>query len=87
MQKQKDEMLVVRKVNKRVYRRFRQRALDENKNVGEAVTEAMEYWLREKERKKKPNIKNLLKMNGIIKTGGKVRWSEEIDEVLYGGST
>ena len=34
--------------------------------------------------KKKYDPKNLLKISGVIKTKKKVRWSEEIDETLYG---
>ena len=78
-------MLVVRKVNKAVYRRFRQKALKKNINVGTAVTEAMETWLKEKDEKETINPKALLKLKGIIKIGKKVRWSEQIDEILYGG--
>lgn len=86
MQKQKDT-LVVRRVNKHVYRRFKQKALEEETNIGEAVTEAMEYWLEAKQIKKKIDIKNLLKLNGLIKIGKQVRWSEQVDEILYGGQS
>jgi hypothetical protein len=34
---------------------------------------------------KHPDIKNLQKLAGFIKTKGRVRWSEEIDNILYGG--
>lgn len=84
MQEQKDT-IVVRKVNKRVYKRFKQKALEEETNIGEAVTEAMEHWLEEKRIEEKIDIKNILKLNGLIKTGKKVRWSEQIDQTLYGG--
>ena len=39
------ETVVVRNTNKRIYRRFRQMAIEEDMNVGEALTEAMGYWL------------------------------------------
>ena len=81
-----NETLVVRKVNKKVYKRFRAKALEEDASIGEAITEAMQVWLGVKQKKKKkPDPKNLLKLNGIIKAGKKVRWSEEIDSTLYGG--
>jgi len=80
------ETLVVRKVNKIVYKRFKQRAVEDDENIGEALTEAMEYWLVTKHKKTKPDIRNLLKANGFIKTGKKVKWSEEIDKALYGGN-
>ncbi len=37
-----------------------------------------------KRRNRKPNPKDLLKLNGIIKVGRKVRWSKEVDKNLYG---
>jgi len=80
-----EEILVVRKVNRNVYKKFKQIATEEETSIGTAVTEAMKYWLEAKQKKKKPNPKNLLKLNGIIKAGKKVRWSEQIDEILYGG--
>ncbi len=83
MQDQLDT-LVVRKVNKRTYRRFRQTALKEDTNMGQAVSEAMEYWLRIKEKKKKIDIKGILRLNGLIRAGKKVKWSAQIDKALYG---
>lgn len=83
MQSEKD-VLVVRKVNKRVYKRFKKVALDEETNLGEAVTEALEHWIEEKQKKKKIDVKNLLKLNGLVKTSKKVSWSAEIDRTLYG---
>ena len=77
------EILVVRKVDPRIYRKFRQRALKESMNVGRAITEAMEFWMNEKEKIGKHNIKTLLKLNGIIKTKRAVQWSQEIDKILY----
>jgi hypothetical protein len=52
-------------------------------NVGRAITEAMEFWMNEKEKIGKHNIKTLLKLNGIIKTKRAVQWSQEIDKILY----
>jgi len=78
-------MLVVRKVRKDVYKKFKQKALEEDENVGEALTEAMQYWMKAKRKKEKINVANLLKLNGIVKAGKRVRWSEQVDEILYGG--
>lgn len=80
-----ESMLVIRKPNKSVYKRFRQKALEEDLNLGDAITEAMRYWLDLKQKNKRPNPKNLLKLNGFIKVGKKVKWSEEIDQIVYGG--
>ena len=78
--------MVVRRVNKRVYREFKRKTVEENTSIGKAITDAMLYWLKMKNEVRKSNPKGLLKLNGIIKAGKHVRWSEEIDEVLYGGS-
>ncbi len=78
-----DDTLVVRKVDKTVYRKFKQKAVEENTSVGRAITEAMHAWTKRKQ-KKKLNPAAILELNGIIKTKGKVRWSEEIDKALYG---
>ncbi len=54
-------------------------------NVGEALNQAMYYWLT-KEDHKRPDVRKMLKLNGLIRTDGVVKWSEELDEILYGGS-
>lgn len=81
-----DQILVIRKVNRGVYKRFRQKALEEESSVGDAVTEAMRCWLEEKKKGGKAGIKTLPRLNGIVKAGKRVRWSEQIDDVLYGGT-
>ena len=78
------DVLVVRKTNKEIYRRFKQKALEENLNVGEALNQAMYYWLT-KEDHKKLDVRKMLALNGLIRTDGVVKWSEELDEILYGG--
>ncbi|HUY70157.1 MAG TPA: hypothetical protein VMV00_01150 [Candidatus Baltobacteraceae bacterium] len=79
------ETVVVRNTNKSIYKKFKQMAVAEDINLGVALTEAMGYWLKFKGQRPGPDPKNLLKLNGIIKTAKKVRWSEEIDQTLYGG--
>lgn len=78
-----DDLLVVRKVDKQLYRRFKQKATAESTSVGRAINDAMKDWINKKERKK-IDPKGLLALNGIIKVGRPVRWSEEIDKTLYG---
>ena len=67
-----------------MYHRFRQRALEEDINVGRAITEAMKFWMKERDKMKKRNIKALLKINGLVKAKHTVRWSKDIDKILYG---
>jgi hypothetical protein len=82
------DLRAIRGIEEETYLKFREKALAERMKVGEALTLAMREWLKkERGRKTKPNPKNLLKLAGIIKTRKKVRWSEEIDEILYGGKT
>ena len=76
----------VREVDIETFRKFRAKIIEEKMKLGIALTLAMKLWLTKQEEKKEnmKNLKNLLKLKGIIKTKEKVRWSEEIDEILYG---
>ncbi len=78
------DTIVVRKVNKTIYRKFKQRTVEEDTNMGEAMTQAMLFWLENKPFIKRPDPKLLLKLNGIVKTKKILHWSEEIDKTLYG---
>ncbi len=49
--KENSDVLVVRKINKEIYKRFRQKALEEDVNIGEALNQAMNCWLAKEERK------------------------------------
>ena len=82
----KSDVLVVRKINKSLYKKFRERAMEEHRNVGDALNQAMAEWLKAQDEKKKLLIEGILNLNGLVKTDGKVRWSEEVDETLYGES-
>ncbi|MBI2076531.1 MAG: hypothetical protein HYT72_04765 [Candidatus Aenigmarchaeota archaeon] len=77
--------VAIRDLDEETFRKFRAVAIEERMKTGEALSIAMKKWIKEKEtRKIKTNPENLLKINGIIKTKNKVKWSEEIDEFLYG---
>ena len=77
--------IAVRGIDEETFRKFRAIAIEERMKTGEALSIAMKKWIKEKEAGKiKPNPENLLKISGIIKTKNKVKWSEEIDEFLYG---
>ncbi len=82
-----EEILVVRKVNRTVYKRFKNKALEENKSVGTAITEAMQDWLKLSQSRTKLRPEAILKLNGMIKTAKKVAWSEQVDDILYGGKS
>lgn len=76
--------IAIRGVDEEIFRKFRARTIEERMKVGEALTLAMREWMKKEGRKKKIDPKNLLKITGIIKTKKKVKWSEEIDQFLYG---
>ena len=77
----------VREVDEDVLRKFRVLAVAKNLKLGDALSKALKHWIKqEKEKKPRLDPKNLRKITGIIKTKEKVKWSEEIDEILYGGN-
>jgi hypothetical protein len=79
------EVLSVRDVDERVWRRFRAKTEEEGLKTGQALNEALDIWIRRRERRPRgPDARHFLKMNGIIRTRKPVRWSEEIDKMLYG---
>jgi hypothetical protein len=79
------EMLTVRDVDHDAWRKFRAKTSEEGLKAGEALTQAMRLWMKEKEaRETRPDPRNLLKVRPIKVGRKKVRWSEEIDETLYG---
>jgi len=80
----KNDLLVVRKINKVTYNKFRERALEEHRNVGDALNQAMIEWLQKQDEQVKPRIERILNFNGIVKSKKPVKWSEEVDETLYG---
>lgn len=75
----------VRDVDEETFRKLRALAIARKMNIGEALTKAMRKFLEEEKSReeKRPDPRNLLKIKPI-KVGKKVRWSEEIDEILYG---
>jgi RPA family protein len=79
------EVLTVRDVDEELWRRFRAKTEEEGLRTGQALNEALDVWIKRKERtRKRPNPSSFLKVAGMIKAGRRVRWSEEIDKVLYG---
>ena len=74
----------VRGVDEEMFRKFRALAIQKRLKLGEALTEAMEKVIEEEKQENKPHIKNFLEMKPIKVGSKKVRWSEEVDEFLYG---
>jgi hypothetical protein len=79
------EVLTVRDVDERVWRRFRAKTVEEGLKTGQALNEALGIWIEQRERRAGfPDARRFLKMEGIIRSRKRVNWSEEIDETLYG---
>ncbi len=78
----------VREVNVETFRKFKALAVTKKMKLGEALTKLMQKAIKEerKAQKTKPDPRNLKNITGIIKTKEKVKWSEEIDDILYGGN-
>ena len=79
--------LTVRDVDEEAWRKFRARTAEEGLKTGDALTQAIKIWVKEKEAQGvKPNPRLLLNVKPITIGKTKVRWSEEIDETLYGST-
>ena len=76
----------VRDVDEATFRKFRALAVQERMKLGEALSLAMRKLLEEgeQEHEDKVDTKNLLKIKPVKIGKKKVKWSEEIDEILYG---
>ena len=76
----------VRDVDEETFRKLRIIAIAKRRNLGELLTRAINKYVEEEKLKEdeKHNPRNLLKIKPI-KVGKKVKWSKEIDEILYGG--
>jgi hypothetical protein len=75
--------ITIRGLQETVFRKFKAKAAEENVTLGDALSQAMEAWLK-KGRTGAPRAKLAdLKITNWGK--GTERSSEEIDKVVYGG--
>ena len=78
----------VRDVDEEVFRKFRAMTVEERMRLGEALTKAMNSFLKEKrEEKQKKHLRGvdyLLKVKPFDFGPGTERTSEEVDEIVYG---
>ena len=74
----------VRDVDEKALQGFKVAALREKMKLGVALSIAMNDFAERKLRKPKPNLKKLLDIKPIRVGSKKVKWSEEVDEILYG---
>ena len=77
-------MVAVRDVDEETFRKFRALSIEERMKVGDALVSAMNLWMRKRreDRMRKPG--DMMKIKPVKIGGNKVRWSEEIEETLYG---
>ncbi|MEM2935742.1 MAG: hypothetical protein QW231_01020 [Candidatus Bathyarchaeia archaeon] len=73
--------ITVRDLNESVFKRFKAKAVEEGMKLGEALTQAMELWV--KQRAVKPRA-SLLDIRPFNWGEGTERVSVEIDQILYG---
>ncbi len=59
-------------------------SIREEKSLGTDASRSTVSSYRTKENARKPNPMNFTKLKGFSKTRKKVRWSEEVDQALYG---
>ena len=60
--KKTNDTLVVRNINKTLYNKFREKALEEHRNVGDALNQAMVEWLEKEEKRVRPHIERVLNL-------------------------
>ena len=80
----KKELITVRDVDEDVLRKFKAAAMEERMKMGQALTNAMKVWLRQKE-KVNVNLRATVKIKPFDWGPGTEKTSEEIDKILYGG--
>ena len=73
--------ITVRGVDEEVFRRFKARAVEEGMRLGEALTQAMEMWLQQRNLKPKARLLDIRPFNW---GEGSKRVSVEIDRIIYG---
>jgi hypothetical protein len=76
----------VRDVDEETIRKLKLLAVQRNITMGEAINQALNKMIRESKKRSgivKNDPRNIF-MIKPIKIGKRVRWSEEVDEILYG---
>lgn len=73
--------VTIRNLDREAYRRLKDRAKSEGISIGVALTQAIEYWLRQKNVRKRSASLMDMKPESFGKKNA--RLSEEMDEILY----
>ena len=81
MQLVKSMNLTIRDLNESVFRKFKARAVEEGMKLGEALTQAMDIWIKQSTDKPEGSLLDLETFDWG-KDAEKV--STKIDEIIYG---
>jgi hypothetical protein len=74
--------ITIRNLQDSIFRQFKAKAVEENMKLGDALTQAMESWLKEKKRTKpKGKLSDLPSWDW---GPGTENSSQEIDKIVYG---
>jgi len=73
--------ITIRDIDEVVFRSFKARAVEEGMKLGEAVTQAMELWIKQRNTKLKASLLDIKPFNW---GEGTEKVSVQIDQVLYG---
>jgi len=81
MQMVKSMNLTIRGLNESVFRKFKAKAVEEGMKLGQALTQAMDMWIRHSTDKRE---KSLLNLETFDWGKGTEKVSVEIDQIIYG---
>ena len=73
--------ITVRDLDEVVFKRFKAKAVEEGMKLGEALTQAMEMWIKQRAVKPRASLLDITPFNWGEGTG---RVSVQIDQILYG---
>ena len=73
--------ITIRDLDEMVFKRFKAKAVEEGMKLGEAVTQAMNTWIKRRSVRRQVNLTNIGPFNWGEGTG---KTSMEIDHILYG---
>ena len=76
-------MITVRDVDEEVLRKFKASIAVDKMKMGQALTKAMKYWIKQKERSEKIDSSSLFKIKPFDWGRGTEKTSKEIDYIIY----
>ena len=73
--------ITIKNVDKNLFREFKAKAVQNGVTVGKALNSVMRNAILSKNKKKRPSLLDCKPMDF---GKGSERWSEQVDEILYG---